>query len=187
MLLQGDPGAQVFVNFDQIFFCAGAEVLGLGDFGDFFQCVFVQPYAHRHALGFEHHTFGRAQPDGVDPHAQIGRDAGHLHHVRAEVALPIAQQDDDRRGIGAGFGFHLCLGLSRWGLPRHGQGCACVGRAGSPLTVNEFRYIQAGSRQQGGQRHHDAAAQGGAALQGEPVDGFEQIVSAVGGPLHHGR
>src|SRR3990172_3915969 len=99
--LEDQAGAQVLIDIEEAGFAVRFEIAGVRLVGDVFERLLVQPHTNGTSIEPENRTVRAAHANGIDADATLRSLFGYLQRGRAGVALAIAEQDDDRGGIGA--------------------------------------------------------------------------------------
>ena len=104
--------------------------------GDFFEGVFVKFDAHGPALKTNGLTADCANAHGVNPYAPVGCEFGSLERIYAGRALPVGQQNNRCRAVGARGHWHkFFLGWRGGGLV-DGDALGALARAHHGVEVN---------------------------------------------------
>ena len=124
-------------------------------------------------------AFG-AESDGENAHAAVGGHPRRFDGVGACGPLAIGKQNDRGRGVGAGrYRFELFLFRFAGLVERHA--------AWRVTPVDQRAHVDAGIGENRRERNDDAAADGGAALQLEAIDGGDDVFAIMRGYLHDRR
>ena len=179
--LQDELPRELLVHLLQILGSAGTEVLGPRDVGNCFEGLLVQTNVGGPAFESDRAALLRSEPNGEDTNTQIGGHRGGVARVGPGRPAAVAHQDDHPRRVGSGRnGLHrLLFGLDR----RIERSAACTVRH-QPTLEDQLLQIDAGIGEQRLERDVEGAPGRGAALQFEPVDRGNQIVTAAGRRLH---